>query len=90
MVHPPTQDGEQVPQEEGHDQGGAHEEQVMDEEAPRAPPTQVRATIQRHHPVDQIQRDLHLPNEVHTRSSHAVWDEGSQAREDTDGNRRAC
>jgi hypothetical protein len=23
MVHPPTQDGEQVPQEEGHDQGGA-------------------------------------------------------------------
>jgi hypothetical protein len=26
MVHPPTQDGEQVPQEEGHDQGGAQEE----------------------------------------------------------------
>ena len=25
MVHPPTQDGEQIPQEEGQDQGGAHE-----------------------------------------------------------------
>jgi hypothetical protein len=23
MVHPPTQDNEHVPQEEGHDQGGA-------------------------------------------------------------------
>jgi hypothetical protein len=58
MVHPPTQDGEQVPQEERQDQGGAHEEQVMEEEAPRAPPTQVRATIQRHHPVDQILGDI--------------------------------
>jgi hypothetical protein len=26
MVHPPTQDDEQVPQEEGHDQGGAQED----------------------------------------------------------------
>jgi hypothetical protein len=52
MVHPPTQDSEQVPQEEGQDQGGAQEEQVMEEEAPRASPTQVRASIQRHHPVD--------------------------------------
>jgi hypothetical protein len=34
MVHPPTQDDEQVPQEEGHDQGGAQEDQVMEEEAP--------------------------------------------------------
>jgi hypothetical protein len=58
MVHPPTQDDEQVPQEEGHDQGGAQEEHVMEEEAPRAPPTQVRATIQRHHPVDQILGDI--------------------------------
>jgi hypothetical protein len=58
MVHSPTQDGEQVPQEEGQDQGGAQEEQVMEEEAPRAPPTQVRATIQRHHPVDQILSDI--------------------------------
>jgi hypothetical protein len=26
VVHPPTQDDVQVPQEEEHDQGGAHEE----------------------------------------------------------------
>ena len=31
---------------------GAREEQVMEGEAPLAPPTQVRATIQRNHPVD--------------------------------------
>jgi hypothetical protein len=58
MVHPPTQDDEQVPQEEGQDQGGEQEEHVMEEAAPRAPPTQVRATIQRHHPVDQILGDI--------------------------------
>jgi hypothetical protein len=58
MVHPPIQDDEQVPQEEGQDQGGAQEEQVMEEEAPRAPPPQVRATIQRNHPVDQILGDI--------------------------------
>jgi hypothetical protein len=58
MVHPSTQGGEQVPQEEGHDQGGAQEEQVIEEEAPRAPSTQVRATIQRHHPIDQILGDI--------------------------------
>jgi hypothetical protein len=52
MVHPPTQDEEQVPQEEACDQGGAQEDHVVEEEAPRAPPTQVRATIQRNHPVD--------------------------------------
>jgi hypothetical protein len=46
VVHLPTQDVEQVPQEEGHDQGGAQEDQVMEEEAPRVPPTQVRAKIQ--------------------------------------------
>jgi hypothetical protein len=58
MVHPPTQDDVQVPQEEGQDQGGAQEEQVMEEKAPRAPPTQVQATIQRHHPVNQILGDI--------------------------------
>jgi hypothetical protein len=58
MVHPPTQDDEQIPQEEGQDQGGAQEEQVMEEEASRAPPTQVQATIQRNHPVDQILGDI--------------------------------
>jgi hypothetical protein len=58
MVHPPTQDNEQVPQEKGQDQGGAQEEHVMEEEASWAPPTQVRATIQRNHPVDQILGDI--------------------------------
>jgi hypothetical protein len=58
MVHPSTQDDVHVPQEEGQDQGGAQEEKVMEEEAPQAPPTQVRATIQRHHPVDQILGDV--------------------------------
>jgi hypothetical protein len=58
MVHPPTQDGEQAPQEEAQDQGGAQEEQVIEEEAPRAPPTQIRVTIQRHHLVDQILGDI--------------------------------
>jgi hypothetical protein len=66
MVHPPTQDDVSVPQEEDHDQGGAQEEQIMEEEAPRAPPTQVRATIQRHHPIDQILGDI--SNGVTTRS----------------------
>jgi hypothetical protein len=41
MVHPPTQDDEHVHQEVACDQGGAQEEQVMEEEAPLAPPTQV-------------------------------------------------
>jgi hypothetical protein len=58
LVHPPTQDGGQVPQEEKCDQGGAQEEHVMEEEAPRVPPTQVRATIQIHHSVDQILGDI--------------------------------
>jgi hypothetical protein len=57
-VAPPTQDDEQVPQEEACDQGGAQEDQVVEEEAPRAPPTQVRATIQRNHLVDQILGDI--------------------------------
>jgi hypothetical protein len=58
IVHPPTQEDVQVPQEEGHDQGGAHKDQVIEEEAPWAPPTQVRASIQRHHTVDQIMGDI--------------------------------
>jgi hypothetical protein len=58
MVNPPTQDDEQVPQEEACDQGGAQEEQRVEEEAPLAPPTQVRATIQRNHPVDHILGDI--------------------------------
>jgi hypothetical protein len=58
MVHPPTRDDGQVSQEEAHDQGEAQEEQVMEEKAPLAPPTQVRATIQRNHPFDQILGDI--------------------------------
>jgi hypothetical protein len=57
-VHPPTQDDEQVPQEEACDQGGAQDVQVEEEEAPQAPPTQVRAMIQRNHLVDQILGDI--------------------------------
>jgi hypothetical protein len=52
MVHSPTQDDEHVHQEEACDQGGAQDDQVMEEEAPQAPLTQVRATIQRNHPDD--------------------------------------
>jgi hypothetical protein len=58
MVHPPTQDYEQIPQEEGQDQGGAQEKQVIEKEASQAPPAQVRATIQRNHPVDQMLGDI--------------------------------
>jgi hypothetical protein len=71
MVHSPTQDDEQVHQEEGHDQGGAQRDQVMEEEAQHAPPTQVRATIQRHHPVDQIFGDI--SKGVTTRSHLAIF-----------------
>jgi hypothetical protein len=58
MVQTPTQDDEQVHQEEACDQGGAQDDHVMEEEAPQVPPTQVRATIQRNHPVDQILGDI--------------------------------
>jgi hypothetical protein len=39
-------------------QGGAHEERYKEEEGPQSPPTQVRATIQMNHPVDQILGDI--------------------------------
>jgi hypothetical protein len=39
-------------------QGGAHEERDKEEDGPQAPPTQVRATIQRNHLVDQILGDI--------------------------------
>jgi hypothetical protein len=58
MVQPPTQDEEYVPQEEGMDKGGTQEEKDEEEEVPHAPPTQVRATIQRNDPVDQIVGDI--------------------------------
>jgi hypothetical protein len=43
----------------------------MEEEAPQAPPTQVRASIQRHHPVDQILGDINKG--VTTRSRLATF-----------------
>jgi hypothetical protein len=58
MVQPPTQDDEQVHQEEACDLGGAQDDHVMEEETPQVPPTQVRATIQRNHHVDQILGDI--------------------------------
>jgi hypothetical protein len=58
MVHPPTQTDEQVHLEEACDQGGAQDDHVMEEETPHAPPTQVRAMIQRNHLVDQILDDI--------------------------------
>jgi hypothetical protein len=70
MVHPPTQDEEWVPQEEACDQGGAQEEQVVEEEAPWAPPTQVQATIQRNHPVDQILGDISKGETNHSRRAN--------------------
>jgi hypothetical protein len=57
-VHPPTQDEEQVPQDEWLDQGGAHEEHDKEEETSQVPPTQVQSTIQRNHPINQILGDI--------------------------------
>ena len=58
MVHPPTQDNEHVPQDEGLDQEGAHDEHDKEEEVSQVPPTQVWSTVQRNHPVDQILGDI--------------------------------
>jgi hypothetical protein len=58
LVHPPTQYGEQIPQEEGQDQGGAHEEQEKEEKTSQVPPTQVQSTIQSNHSVAQILGDI--------------------------------
>jgi hypothetical protein len=66
-VHPPTQDEEQVPQDEGLDQGRAHEEHDKEEEVSQVPPTQVRSTIQRNHPVDQILGDISKGVTTHSR-----------------------
>jgi hypothetical protein len=66
-VHPLTQDEEQAPQDEGLDQGGAHEEQDKEEEASQFPPTQVWSTIQRNHLVDQILGDISKGVTTHSR-----------------------
>jgi hypothetical protein len=42
----------------------------MEEEAPRAPLTQVRATIQRHHPADQILGDISKGLTTRSRSAN--------------------
>jgi hypothetical protein len=39
----------------------------LEEEAPLAPPTQVRATIQRNHPIDQILGDISKGVTTHSR-----------------------
>ena len=41
LVHPPTQYEEQVTQDEGLDQGEAHEEHDKEEDVLQVPPTQV-------------------------------------------------
>jgi hypothetical protein len=71
LVHPPTQDEEHVPQDEGMDQGGAHGEHDKEEEAQQAPPIQVQATIQKNHQVDQILGDI--SKGVTTRSCLAIF-----------------
>jgi hypothetical protein len=48
-------------------QGEAHEEKDKEEEVQQAPPTQVHATIQRNHPVDQILGDISKGVTTHSR-----------------------
>jgi hypothetical protein len=74
MVHSPTQDDGQVPQEEVCDQGEAQEDPAMEEEVPRSPPTQVRATIQR---VEEALQDpdwvLAMQEELNNFKRNEVW-----------------
>jgi hypothetical protein len=59
MAHPPTQGEEHIPQDVSMDQGGVHEQEDKEEEdVPHAPPSPIRATIQRDHPVGQILGDI--------------------------------
>jgi hypothetical protein len=71
LMQPPTQNEEHVPHDEGMNQGGAHEEKDKEEEVQQAPPTQVRATIQRNHLVDQILGDI--SKRLTTRSCLAIF-----------------
>jgi hypothetical protein len=58
-VQPLALDEEHVPQDDGVDQTGAHEEEDKEEEdVPHAPPPQVHATIQCDHSVDLILWDI--------------------------------
>jgi hypothetical protein len=58
MVHPQVKKMNRLIRKRRVINGGAQEDQVVEEEAPQAPPTQVRATIQMNHPVDQILGDI--------------------------------
>jgi hypothetical protein len=59
MVQPPTQNEDQVPQDDGMDQRGAQEQgDKEEEEVPHASSTQVHTNIQRDHLVDQILGDI--------------------------------
>jgi hypothetical protein len=65
-VQPSSQDEEHVPQNDGNDQGGAHEEDKEEEKGPQPPLPQVCTTIQHDHPVDLILGDIN--KRVTTRS----------------------
>jgi hypothetical protein len=68
MVQSPTQDEEQVPQEDGMNQEGEQgQEEKEEEEIPHAPPTQVCTNIQRDHLVDQILGDISKGVTMHSR-----------------------
>jgi hypothetical protein len=67
MMKPPTQDEEQVPQDDSMDQGGAQEQGRGEEGVPHVPPTQVRTNIQRDHLVDQIIGDISKGVTTHSR-----------------------
>jgi hypothetical protein len=59
IVQPPTQDEEQVPQDDCMGQGGAQEERDKEEEeVSHAPSTQGHTNIKRDHLVDQILGDI--------------------------------
>jgi hypothetical protein len=51
-------------------QGRAHEERDKEEEAPHAPPTQVRVIIQRNRRVDQILGDISKGVTTRSRLAH--------------------
>jgi hypothetical protein len=68
----PSQDEEQVPQDDGIDLGGATEEEYNEEEeGPRTLHPRVCTTIQRDHPMDIILGDINKG--VTTRSRVAIF-----------------
>jgi hypothetical protein len=67
LVQPPTQDEKHVPQDEGMNHGGAHDENDKEEDVPQTPPTHAQATIQRNHLVDHILGDIRKGVTTHSR-----------------------